>query len=61
VRLTEDEAYYGADDPGSHDYCGKATRNAVMFGPRGHMHSDCAAVKPSHVLHTELFVGGAKS
>lgn len=35
VRLTEVEAYSGADDPGSHAYRGKTKRNAALFGPPG--------------------------
>jgi DNA-3-methyladenine glycosylase len=38
VRLTEVEAYDGANDPGSHAYRGQTARNAVMFGPAGHIY-----------------------
>jgi DNA-3-methyladenine glycosylase len=38
VRLVEVEAYRGADDPGSHCHRGQTARNAVMWGPAGHLY-----------------------
>jgi DNA-3-methyladenine glycosylase len=37
-RIVEDEAYLSAVDPAAHAYTGPTLRNAVLFGPPGHVY-----------------------
>lgn len=39
VRLTEVEAYMGAEDPGSHGFRGLRERNRHLFGPAGRLYA----------------------
>lgn len=49
VRLTEVEAYAGAQDPASHAYRGRTARNAAMFAGPGTLY--CYL---SHGIHTAV-------
>ncbi|HET6503553.1 MAG TPA: DNA-3-methyladenine glycosylase [Amycolatopsis sp.] len=38
ARLVEVEAYRGQEDPASHSYRGRTTRNLLMWGPAGYLY-----------------------